>query len=156
MAVKVTNGVDGRTHIIRCELVKDTGRIYRLDSKLKTGKGIKAGASFAAGMRWPITLRCDTSLRKQVAFLHLQAFLKERSIDLDQSCCLIRQAQVTKLADSNSKSSISCMILYLLPPTASGCLLLDQHAQVSMCIHNPFHMLNSLPPSTDDAHAAHT
>ena len=34
-----------------------------------------------------------------------QAFLKERAIDLDQSCCLIRQAHVTQLADNNSTST---------------------------------------------------
>lgn len=52
MAVSITNSIDGRTHIIKCELAKDSGRIYRLDGKLKTGKDIKASAQLATGMHW--------------------------------------------------------------------------------------------------------
>ena len=38
-------------------------------------------------------------------WLHCRRSWKDRSIDLDQSCCLIRQAHVIRLADNNSKSS---------------------------------------------------
>lgn len=41
-SVAVTHSMDGRTHIIKCELAKDLGRGYRLDGRLKTGKEIKA------------------------------------------------------------------------------------------------------------------
>ena len=43
----ITNSVDGRTHIIKCDLAKDAGRIYRLDGKLKTGKDVKASAAYS-------------------------------------------------------------------------------------------------------------
>ena len=42
VSVAITNSMDGRTHIIKCELAKDSGRGYRLDGKLKSGKEIKA------------------------------------------------------------------------------------------------------------------
>lgn len=45
MAVSVTNSIDRRTYVIKCELAKDAGRIYRLDGKLKTGKDIKVGVA---------------------------------------------------------------------------------------------------------------
>lgn len=98
----ITNSVDGRTHNIKCELAKDAGRIYRLDGKLKTGKDIKA--SCAACMQSNSAANVSTCTPEYALCDCLQAFLKERSINLDQSCCLIRQAQVTRLADSNSKS----------------------------------------------------
>ncbi|KAA6426936.1 MAG: hypothetical protein FRX49_03260 [Trebouxia sp. A1-2] len=71
VSLDIINSIDGRIHTIRCELVPDSGRLYRLDGKLRSGKEVKV-------------------------------FLKDRGIDLDQSCCLIRQAHVTKLADNNT------------------------------------------------------
>ncbi|DBA87444.1 TPA: hypothetical protein ACH3X1_004485 [Trebouxia sp. C0004] len=35
------NNTDGRTHTIRCELVPDSGRVYRLDGKLRSVKEVK-------------------------------------------------------------------------------------------------------------------
>ncbi|KAL0034643.1 hypothetical protein WJX77_000708 [Trebouxia sp. C0004] len=73
------NNTDGRTHTIRCELVPDSGRVYRLDGKLRSVKEVKT-------------------------------FLKDRGINLDQSCCLIRQAHVTRLADNNNHQQLAALI----------------------------------------------
>ena len=35
------NSIDGRTHTVRCELVPDSGRVYRLGGKLRSGKEVK-------------------------------------------------------------------------------------------------------------------
>ncbi|DBB18122.1 TPA: hypothetical protein ACH3X3_003098 [Trebouxia sp. C0006] len=79
VSVDIINSIDGHTHTIRCELVPDSGRVYRLDGKLRSGKEVKA-------------------------------FLKDRGIDLDQSCCLIRQAHVTRLADNNNHQQLAALI----------------------------------------------
>ncbi len=41
VSVEIINSIDGRTHTIRCELVPDSGRVYRLDGKLRSAKEVK-------------------------------------------------------------------------------------------------------------------
>lgn len=45
VSVDVTNSADGRSYTVQCELVQESGRVYRLDGKLKTGKEIKVSAA---------------------------------------------------------------------------------------------------------------
>ncbi len=41
VSVDIINSIDGRTHTVRCEFVPDSGRVYRLDGKLRSGKEVK-------------------------------------------------------------------------------------------------------------------
>lgn len=41
VSLDIINSIDGRIHTIRCELVPDSGRLYRLDGKLRSGKEVK-------------------------------------------------------------------------------------------------------------------
>ena len=45
VSVDVTNSADGRSYTVQCALVQESGRVYRLDGKLKTGKEIKVSAA---------------------------------------------------------------------------------------------------------------
>ena len=131
VSVDIINSIDGHTHTIRCELVPDSGRVYRLDGKLRSGKEVKvshAQPSHDYHDKLPHNL---PTLKQTVGCLMaaLQTFLKDRGIDLDQSCCLIRQAHVTRLADNNSKSCYPfccCPIVH--------CHAAELHLSSSICI----------------------
>jgi hypothetical protein len=41
VSVDIINSIDGRMHTIRCEMVPDSGRVYRLDGRLRSGKEVK-------------------------------------------------------------------------------------------------------------------
>ena len=106
VSVEMINSIDGRTHTIRCELVPDSGRVYRLDGKLRSGKEVKVShAQPSHDYHDKLLYKLPPVTHNWLPSAALQAFLKDRGIDLDQSCCLIRQAHVTRLADNNSKSS---------------------------------------------------
>ena len=82
---------------VAAALTPDGLRTHKIQNKLKTGKEVKVRST-------ALCERFSASAHRLVATHSspgMQEFLREKGIGLNRACSVIRQAEVTALADSN-------------------------------------------------------
>lgn len=123
--VEDEQGKKRASHTVSANLKGDGSQEYKIDNKAKSGKDIKVGAGCHAVEPVPSVIRptlsywevhhapriksnCQQYSTGEVC-MHIierqglvQAFLRCRGLALE-GCCVMRQSQVTHLADANSE-----------------------------------------------------
>ena len=92
---------------VTAALTPDGTRSHKIGGKLKPAKDVKVSPGHSSSLLFSYLLCEDGLCCPRVTKKAVQEFLRERSINLDSACSVIRQAQVTALADTNC-ALLSC------------------------------------------------
>ena len=86
---------------VTAALTPDGNRSHKIGGKQKPAKDVKVSPGYTSCSLFSCLLCEDGLCCPRVTKKAVQEFLRDRSINLDSACSVIRQAQVTALADTN-------------------------------------------------------